>query len=176
VEEEKTDDGDDAREEAEAEDAGYEQLLAVREVQGSDSRQGHRKDDEVGDDVHDRGEVVDHQAVDADGGRHAGEGDEDLLGDAPTGEEDEQCDADTAGTSPFLKYAAVLEKEGHFGDDLREVVDQHCSQEALGCVLAREASRPGDEMGHLELGDVILGGNHPDVPTERILCFYLVCQ
>jgi hypothetical protein len=109
-------------------------------MQPPDSRKRDGENDEVGDDVHDRGEVEDCEAVEADGdlggdkerGGDACKGDEDGLRDAPEGEEGKEVEADEAGaTAAGVEDAAVLEEEGHLGDDLGEVVDEHGGEEAL---------------------------------------------
>ena len=47
----RADDGDDASEEAEAENRYYEVLLAARELERVDCRYRHQEDDEIGDDI-----------------------------------------------------------------------------------------------------------------------------
>ena len=114
------------------------QLLLLPQLQILHRRHRRREHHEVRNDVHDGRQVPHRQGVDAlahaagdeDGDGHAGHADEDLLRDAPDGEEDEEDEADDAGAA-LGEDSAVLEEEGHFCYDLGEVVDDHAKEEGL---------------------------------------------
>ena len=123
--------------ETETKDGENHQLLLPLQAQLPDGGHGSGEDHEVGDDVHDGRQVPHRQGVDAlvclagneNGDGYARHAYENLLGDAPSSEEDEKDEGDDA--SPALEDAAVLEEEGDFGDDLREVIDDHAGEESL---------------------------------------------